>query len=217
LATISSPTEPISDCDKILGSGLHLLSLINELLDLAKIEAGKMEIVQQEFHVQDLVHTIVATITPLAEKNGNTFSLSYETPHDLIVSDATRIKQIFMNLLGNACKFTTNGTITLRITTTDVDDRLWYSFQVSDNGIGIPQEKMRSIFEAFEQADSSITQNYGGTGLGLAITKRFCQLLGGTISLQSNMGEGSTFTVLLPYSPAQSSYGDPAMSDRKAS
>jgi len=216
LTAIQSPTEPLSDCDKIHGSGMHLLGLINELLDLAKIEAGKIEIVNQEFRLQDLTDTIVATITPLAQKNGNTFSLLYESQRDLMTSDAVRIKQILMNLLSNACKFTREGHITLQVTTTEIADKIWFSFQVSDNGIGIPVEKMRTIFEAFEQADSSITQKYGGTGLGLAITKRFCQLLGGTISLQSNVGKGSTFTVLLPDAQAQSS-SPLSFSDKKVS
>ena len=216
LTTISSPAEPISDCEKIRGSGMHLLSLINELLDLAKIEAGKMEIVNEEFRLQELMETITATITPLAEKNGNRFSLTCETQIEFMTSDSIRIKQILMNLLGNACKFTRGGGVSLRITTTEVDEKTWFCFQVSDNGIGIAQEKMRGIFEAFEQADSSITQKYGGTGLGLAISKRFCQLLGGTISLQSNVGQGSTFTVLLPDAKTSSAI-EPVLSERKVS
>ena len=206
LTATNSPIEPINDCDKILGSGVHLLNLINELLDLAKIESGKMEIVNEPFPFQDLTDTITSTITPLAQKNGNTFSVSNESLYQSMTSDSIRIKQILMNLLSNACKFTRNGRISLRITTTVIDAKVWHGFQVSDNGIGIAPEKMRTVFEAFEQADSSITQKYGGTGLGLAITKRFCQMLGGTISLQSNVGKGSVFTVLIPSAQAQSSH-----------
>ncbi len=198
LMDIKVPQEAIMDFDKILDSGTHLLSLIDDLLDLSKIEAGKMELYKEEFDLRELIESIATTMTPLAAKNGNRFHLAYEAQHNYMTSDAIRVKQILMNLLSNACKFTKQGNISLRVSTNVIDSILWFGFQITDNGIGIPAEKTRSIFEAFAQGNSSVTREYGGTGLGLAITKRFCQMLGGTISLHSDVGKGSVFSVHLP-------------------
>jgi len=204
LSDMDVPQDALKDFDKILDSSTHLLSLINDLLDLSKIEAGRMELYKEEFDLRKLIESITATIIPMAAKNGNRFNLIYEAEHENILSDAIRIKQILVNLLSNACKFTTQGEITLRVTTNAIEDTLWYGFQVSDNGIGIEREKLQSIFEAFNQANSSVAREYGGTGLGLAITKRFCQMLGGTISLESKVGGGSTFSVHIPSARALS-------------
>ncbi len=195
----------IPDLKKIQFAGKHLLSLINDILDLSKIEAGKMDIYLETFEVNQAIEAAVATIYPLVQKNGN--QLQVNTPPDLgqMYSDLSKVRQVLLNLLSNAAKFTENGTITLEVRL--FPDRVfppnpppdWIEFQVSDTGIGMTSEQMEQIFNAFTQADPSTTRKYGGTGLGLAITQRFCEMIGGEISVSSELGSGSTFTVRLPY------------------
>jgi PAS domain S-box-containing protein len=185
----------IPDLKKINAAGKHLLSLINDILDLSKIEAGKMELLIEKVNVPSLIEEVVATAQPLVEKKYN--SLQCNCPPDIgeINADITRIRQVLFNLISNAAKFTENGTITLDVFRETDDGKEWIFFRVSDTGIGMTQEQMNKIFEPFTQADSSTTKKYGGTGLGLTITKRFCEMMGGDISLASEPGKGTAFTV----------------------
>lgn len=184
------------DLQHILSSGRHLLQLINDVLDLAKIESGNMTIFSETFDSVDIIRDLITTMTPLAKKGNNT--LQVETSSDIpkIHSDAVKFRQIFINLLSNACKFTENGKITILVTHNPVSRQLIY--HVNDTGIGMSAEQMQRIFEAFVQADSSTAQKYGGTGLGLAICKQFVELMHGTLDVTSAEGQGSTFTIVLP-------------------
>ena len=188
----------IPDLKKIHSAGKHLLSLINDILDLSKIEAGRMELYLEDFNINDLIRETVSTISPLIEKNSNTLTL--ELPEDLGVmhSDVTKIRQSLFNLLSNASKFTEQGEITLKVERYIVDAKNWITFQVSDTGIGMSPEQIAKLFQAFTQADASTTRKYGGTGLGLAITKKFCQMMGGDINVTSEIDRGSTFTIQIP-------------------
>jgi signal transduction histidine kinase len=192
-----SPAEYRADLAKIQAAGKHLLVMINDVLDLSKIEAGKLEVLPETFAIADLVQSAVTTIRPLADKGGN--RLVVECPCDLGVmwSDQAKVRQALLNLLSNAAKFTANGTITVSALRerSGVD---WVVFRVADNGIGITAEQLGRLFEPFVQADSSTTRKYGGTGLGLAITRRLCRLLGGDVTVASTPGQGSTFTLRLP-------------------
>ncbi len=189
------------DMQKIHTAGKHLLSLINNVLDLSKIEAGKMDVYAERFEIQSMLDEVVATARPLIDKNRN--ELVVRTAPDLgsMQTDLTKVRQMLLNLLSNACKFTERGTITLEVTResplTDGGAEL-VSFSVCDTGIGMSPEQMDRLFEAFSQAEASTTSKYGGTGLGLAITKRFCQMMGGDIQVQSAPQQGSTFTIRLP-------------------
>jgi signal transduction histidine kinase/DNA-binding response OmpR family regulator len=190
--------EYIPDLQKIHGAGKHLLSLINDILDLSKIEAGRMDLYLERFELDSMLNDVVGTITPLIEKKGNT--LVVETPDDLgvIRADLTKVRQSLFNLLSNAAKFTENGTITLAARREKESDRDWIYLSVKDEGIGIAADKLGGLFEEFTQADESTTRNYGGTGLGLAISRRFCQMMAGDITVESTPGAGSTFTIRLP-------------------
>lgn len=189
----------VSDLRKIHSAGKHLLQLINDILDLSKIEAGKMDLYIEEFEVKNLIDDIKTIIQPLMEKNHNRFEIKSELFYKTVRSDVTKLKQILFNLLSNAAKFTRNGLITLTIKNYlagDEQERILFS--VSDTGIGLTQEQIGKLFESFTQADASTTRKYGGTGLGLAISRRFCQMLGGDITVSSVILEGSTFTIDLP-------------------
>ena len=188
----------LDDCDKILVSGTHLLNLINEVLDLSKIEAGKMKVSYDEFQVNELVESVVGIISPLAEKNGNSIDVSYQTDSFTMVSDTVKVKQILMNLVSNANKFTKNGSVSITVNSVVVNGVSCFNFQVNDNGIGIESKQLGRIFDPFEQVDLSMTRQYQGTGLGLTITKRFCEMLGGTIKIKSSPGQGTTCNVILP-------------------
>ncbi len=184
----------IPDLNKIKSAGKHLLTLINDVLDLSKIEAGKMEIFAETFDVKDIVDEAATTIEPSVAKNRN--SLKVFCPADIgtMHSDVLKVRQILLNLLSNACKFTEKGTISLAVAREGGD----IVFRISDTGIGMTPEQMSRLFEAFSQAEASTTRSYGGTGLGLAITRKFCQMLDGDVTLESKRGTGSTFTVRLP-------------------
>jgi signal transduction histidine kinase/CheY-like chemotaxis protein len=188
----------LPDLEKIQGAGRHLLSLINNILDLSKIEAGKMEVLVEEFDVAALLAEVRSVIQPLMEKNANTLVVSCAPDLGAMRSDQTKLRQNLFNLLSNAAKFTAQGQITLaaRRVVQDGDD--WLEFQVSDTGIGMTPEQLGRLFEAFAQAEASTSRDYGGTGLGLAITKQFCRMLGGDVSVESTPGQGSTFTIRLP-------------------
>ena len=188
----------IPDLQKIHGAGKHLLSLINDILDLSKIEAGRMELYLENFEISTLINDVVATINPLVAKNSNNLKINCAENLGIMHADLTKVRQSLFNLLSNASKFTENGTITLTVSRQNIDEKDWIQFQVSDTGIGMTPEQMGKLFQAFTQADASTTRKYGGTGLGLAITKKFCQLMGGDIMVESLSGKGSTFTIQLP-------------------
>jgi signal transduction histidine kinase len=188
----------LDDIDKVDMAGRHLLSLINDVLDLSKIEAGKMEVYLEHFALRPLIDEIQTTVMPLMEKNHNAFQLEYNDDTNTIHADLTKVRQILFNLLSNASKFTHNGNIKLNVTSQKNGNNCWVRFVIKDTGIGMNREQLNKLFVSFSQADSSTQKNYGGTGLGLAITQRLCQLMGGSISADSVAGVGSTFTVLLP-------------------
>ena len=186
-----------ADLGKIEGAGKHLLALINDVLDLSKIEAGRMELYLEPVGLRSLADEVRLMIEPLAAVNGN--ALVIECPADAgsIESDQTKLKQSLLNLLSNACKFTRDGRVELAIER----EPGRVTFRVRDTGIGIAQAHQAGLFEAFHQADSSTTREYGGTGLGLAITRSFVRMLGGEVSVQSELGKGSEFTLVLPDTP----------------
>ena len=187
------------DMGKIESNARHLLGLINDVLDLSKIESGRMEVFGEAFDVAGLVQDVAATTTTLVEKKNNTLNLGLGTDLGTARSDVVKIKQMLLNLLSNAAKFTENGTIGLsatRVATAGAPDKL--VFQVSDTGIGMTPEQLGRVFEAYVQADSSTARNFGGTGLGLSLSRHFAGMLGGTIEVSSTYGEGSRFTLTLP-------------------
>ncbi len=186
---------------RVMSSGQHLLGIISDVLDLSKIEAGKMEVYLENFPVNDMLDTILESVTLLAEKNNNKLNLHISPELGMMYSDVVKLRQILFNLLSNAAKFTQNGTITFKAYADDSDI---LRFEVKDTGIGMKPEQLDKIFEEFSQADSSTTREFGGTGLGLAITRRFCWILGGDITVESEYGVGSTFRVHLPRQVAAS-------------
>ncbi len=188
----------IPDLKKIHQAGHHLLSLINDVLDLSKIESGKMETYAEEFDVGALIDQVSDTAQPLMKKNNNHFKIERGDNLGHAFQDITKLRQSLLNMLSNAAKFTDGGTISLHTERQSQTDGEWLIFSVSDTGIGIPEDKLAAVFEEFSQADNSTTRNYGGTGLGLSISKRFCQMLGGDLTVSSQPGVGSTFSIRLP-------------------
>jgi len=188
----------IPDLQKINQAGNHLLALINDVLDLAKIESGRMEAFGEDLDVGSLIDQVAGTTQPLMGKNNNQFTIERGEQLGHAHQDITKLRQSLLNMLSNAAKFTHEGTITLRAAREKADGVDWLIFSVSDTGIGIPADKLDHVFEEFSQADSSTTRDYGGTGLGLPISRRFCQLLGGDLTVRSNIGEGTTFTMRVP-------------------
>ncbi|OQW95790.1 MAG: hypothetical protein BWK79_01185 [Beggiatoa sp. IS2] len=188
----------IGDLQKIHAAGKHLLRLINNVLDISKIEAGKMELSPETFNLNDFINEFVNTATPLIEKKGNVLQLQCTDDLGEAYNDLTKLRQILLNLLSNAAKFTENGTIQLVVTRAIHNDGDWLSFRVIDDGIGMTAEQRKKLFRPFTQADASTTRRYGGTGLGLAITKEIADMMGGTLTVESEFGHGSTFTVTLP-------------------
>jgi hypothetical protein len=189
------------DLNKIHTAGQHLLALISDVLDLSKIEAGKMELYLENFAVADMVQDVVTTIQPMIGQNGNTLHLQLGDNLGLMLADLTKTRQVLFNILSNACKFTKQGSISLEVVReTVVADQAeeWLIFRITDTGIGMDPPKIERLFDAFTQADASTTRQYGGTGLGLAISQRFCQMMGGGITVESELGRGSTFTIRLP-------------------
>ncbi len=188
----------VPDLRKIEAAGRHLLALINDVLDLSKVEAGKTELYLESFDTRGMVDAVAATIRPLVEKNEN--ALELRCPDDLgeMHSDLTKVRQMLLNLLSNASKFTDRGTVSLDVTREHGEDGDWLTFRVSDTGIGMTDEQLDSVFEAFAQAEASTTRRFGGTGLGLSITRRFSRMLGGDVGAESEPGLGSTFTLRLP-------------------
>ena len=193
-----------NDAKKIRQSGMHLLELINDILDLSKIESGRIKLSFEAVNISQLLNDVASTIYPVLEKNGNTLSEKIADDIGEITSDPVRLKQILLNLLSNAAKFTRNGTIDISVEQCREKSGDKIVFIVSDSGIGMTEKQIKRIFEDFVQADDTIARNYGGTGLGLAITRRLCNLLGGEIDVTSSPGKGSTFTVRLPVEPMHS-------------
>jgi len=190
--------ELTDDLLKIQTAGRHLLSLINDVLDLSKIESGRMELFLEDFDVAEMVHDVLTTVRPLVEKNRNELDLRANGCLGAMRGDLTKIRQMLLNLLSNASKFTEDGTVTLAVTREESHGTARLEFAVSDTGIGMTAEQIERVFEAFSQAEASTTSKYGGTGLGLAITKRFCRMMGGDVTVQSEPGRGSTFRLVLP-------------------
>ncbi len=186
------------DLKKIHSAGHQLLAIINDLLDLSKIEAGRMELHLERFDLKLFSKGVIATVQPMMERNHNQLQVNLGPNLGVMFADSIKVHQALLNLLSNAAKFTDNGTVILSISRTRKTDGDWFSFEVRDTGIGVPREKKKILFEPFVQGDPSTTRKYGGTGLGLAITRRFCQMMGGDVFVESIPGNGSTFTICLP-------------------
>lgn len=194
----SGQDEIVPDLQKIRVAGKHLLNLINDILDISKIEAGHMDLYIERLDLQDLIDEVANTVRPMIEKKASRFVVECDRAPDYVQADATKLRQILLNLLSNAAKFAGEDEVRLDAFLETVDTVRYCVFEVEDHGIGIAPDKIDKLFEAFEQADVSTTRLYGGTGLGLAISKRFIEMMGGTISVQSTLGEGTTFSVRLP-------------------
>jgi signal transduction histidine kinase/ActR/RegA family two-component response regulator len=193
----SGPPENVRDLRRIQAAGKHLLSLINEVLDLSKIEAGKMALHLETFGVEPMIEEMITTLQPAAERNSNRLVLQMADDLGSMHADVTKVRQILFNLLSNACKFTEHGTVTLDVQRRQgSEDRL--AFRVTDTGIGMTPQQQGKLFQYFAQADSSTARKYGGTGLGLAISQRFTHMMRGEIHVSSTSGEGSIFTLELP-------------------
>jgi signal transduction histidine kinase len=192
---LKQDTEPL---DRVLGAGRHLLALINDILDLSKIEAGRMELQLEDFALAPLIDGVVKTIEPLAAKNENHVAVKCDGAIGRLHADQMRLRQALLNLMSNANKFTERGTISVDARHAQENGHDWITIAVADTGIGMTPEQMGKLFQEFSQADASTTRKYGGTGLGLAISKRFCEMMGGDITVESEVGRGSTFTIRLP-------------------
>ena len=182
------------DLHKINRAGKHLLGLINDILDLSKIEAGKMTVYLENFDVRTVVDEVAAMVEPLVKKNGNRLTLEVTPGVGEMRADVTKVRQTLFNLLSNACKFTDQGMITVKVSRVGSN----VVFDVIDNGIGMTPSQLGRLFQAFSQADASTTKKYGGTGLGLALSRKFCQIMGGDMTVTSESGKGSTFTATIP-------------------
>ena len=190
--------QDVEPLDRVLGAGRHLLALINDILDLSKVEAGRMELHLQSFPLVPLIGDVAKTIEPMAAKNGNRIVVDCPSDIGAIHADQIRFRQALLNLVSNANKFTENGTVTIAARPEQVDGHGGVAIAVTDTGIGMTEEHMGKLFQAFSQASSTTASKYGGTGLGLAISRQFCRLMGGDITVESEPGKGSTFTIRLP-------------------
>lgn len=201
---VMTPGEARTDLSRIHTAGSHLLSLLNNILDISKIEAGKLEIYKEVVDIEPFIRELQAVMRPLVEKNNNVLHMELQRDLGAAFLDPLRLKQIILNLLSNAAKFTTDGSVWLSITQYKKEhqgtQRVWLLFQVRDEGIGIEQTQLERLFQPFVQADQSTTKRFGGTGLGLAISKHLCELMGGYVEAKSKIGVGSTFRVHLPIS-----------------
>ncbi|GEM_PF-5409037 len=196
------------DLDRIRGAGKHLLALINDVLDLSKIESGKMELFIEETDLEGTLDEVIGTIRPLVERNGSRLETTSSPDLGRIRTDVTKLRQSLLNLLSNAAKFTENGVVTLVARRSRHDAREWVEFEVRDTGIGMSEDQIGRLFQAFSQADASTTRKYGGTGLGLVITRRFARMLGGDVTVTSVLGEGSVFHMTIPVETAPSVPGE---------
>ena len=201
----------VPDLRKIHKAGKHLLRLINDVLDLSKIEAGKMQLDLEDVEIRSLLDDVVTTMRPLVTKKGNGFTL--ETGQlGMMRTDVTKVRQLLFNLIGNAAKFTENGEIRLRVRRMAGTSGDWLTFEIRDTGIGMSPEQQRGLFQAFSQADLSTTRKYGGTGLGLVLTRHFAEMLGGEVTMRSALGVGTTFTIRLPAESGDAEQPHPAFS-----
>ena len=199
------PDEMLDDMRKMQVSARHLLTLINDILDLAKIQAGKMVLDVGEFDVPPLLAELKEWVEPLVRRNGNTLTVRAGPDLGTVRADRTRVRQVLLNLLSNAAKFTINGSIRLDVERQAADGRGDETvFRVVDTGVGMKADDVKRLFQPFVQVDSSSTRKHEGTGLGLAISRKLCELMGGTIEVESAPGVGTTFTVRLPASPSRS-------------
>jgi two-component system, NtrC family, sensor kinase len=206
----------VPDLQRINAAGKHLLELINGVLDLAKIEAGKMELYLEAFEVGPLVQDVAAVLEPLAQKNANRLEVHCVPDVGAMRGDLTKLRQVLFNLLSNACKFTERGVVSVAVTREAAADSDSIVFAVSDTGIGMTPEQMARLFEEFGQVDASTTRRYGGTGLGLALSRRLCRMMGGDITVASEPARGSTFTIRLPAEVAEPARETPAPTAREA-
>ena len=190
--------QDLEPLDRVLGAGRHLLALINDILDLSKIEAGRMELNLGSFALPPLIDEVVKTIQPLAAKNGNQVAVHCDHTIGMMHGDQMRLRQALLNLMSNANKFTEKGTVTIAAHEGRENGHDWVTLSVADTGIGMTPEQMGKLFQEFSQASSKTASKYGGTGLGLVISRRFCQMMGGDITVESTPGKGSTFTIRLP-------------------
>jgi signal transduction histidine kinase len=188
----------IPDLRKINAACKHLLTLISDILDVSKIEAGKMDLALETFEIREVVSDVCMTMQPQIIKNANRLFVDIPVTVGDMHADPTKVRQMLFNLVSNACKFTMSGVIRVQVRRHSIDTRDWIEFCVQDSGIGMTPEQLKTVFEAFTQADPSTTRKYGGTGLGLTITRSFCQMMGGDIKVDSEIGKGTTFTVILP-------------------
>ena len=199
-AASTDEASRVRDLERIRSAGKHLLALINDVLDMSKIEAGRMDLHLEAFDLRSLIEQVAGASETLATKHGNTLDVRLADDLGVMCSDSTKVRQVLFNLLSNAAKFTERGAITVDGRREEADGRSWAVVAVSDTGIGIAPEHLARLFEPFEQVDASISRRFGGTGLGLAITQHYCRLLGGHVDVESAVGRGSTFTVRLPIS-----------------
>ena len=190
--------QHLDDLDEIESSGKHLLTVINDILDFSKLEAGKMGIYIEKIDIKTAINSIIVSARPLAEKNKNTFKYHVDDALEFMNTDKIKLKQVVFNLLSNAFKFTKEGTISLRVTKTINEGRESILIEVEDTGIGMTPKQLGRIFNSFTQADNSITRQYAGTGLGLSISKKFTEIMDGRLMVESKIGEGSVFKVILP-------------------
>jgi signal transduction histidine kinase len=196
------PEQIRTDLHQIETSGMHLLDLVNQVLDFERLGSHRITVTIEPFDCGSVAREVVAVAQTLARRRGNSLTLAIESGAGLSLGDAARFRQSLLNLVGNACKFTSAGEIVVTVAEQERDGRQLTAVAVRDSGIGIKPEHMDKLFQAFSQADSSIGKKYGGTGLGLALTKQFCELMGGEVSVQSEFGKGSEFVIRLPKPPA---------------
>jgi signal transduction histidine kinase len=190
--------ESQSDVARLQAAARHLLGLINDILDLSKIEAGRMILRPEPFAVADVVRDVVSTVGALMEKNANRFEARLGPALGAMRADPTRLRQCLLNLLGNAAKFTLEGSVSLEVERSVIDGEERVRFEVSDTGVGVAPDQMDRLFQDFSQASPTTERRFGGTGLGLSITRKLCRLMGGDVTARSELGRGSVFTITLP-------------------
>ena len=188
------------DASKVKAAGYHLLALINDVLDLSKIEANQIVLAVEEIVLHDLLQHVMQTLTPLMEKNRNEFL--YEPVQQTVYVDLAKFRQVLLNVVGNAAKFTENGRVSLSGKTVLEGEQELFSLRITDTGIGIPPDQFETLFEPFQQGDNSYSRSYEGTGLGLSISREYCRMMNGRIEVESTQGEGSTFTIFIPINQA---------------
>lgn len=206
---LAGRTTESEDIQRIIGASEHLLTLIDDILNISKIESGKMETHAEDFDLLALVESVLATIRPIVTRNANMLTVTYDETVTTMHADVTKLRQILFNLLSNAAKFTKAGKVALTVASEQDEQGEWVIFQVADTGIGMTPKQMEIIFQPFVQGDSSITRRHGGTGLGLAISQHFCRMMGGTIRVESTVGHGATFIVRLPRAPQSVAHPTP--------